>query len=176
MSHQNVVFKVSSSSGFRRFSLSSGSFSFDELQQRLASIASCPSSLFHCPPPFIQRAAAAGVLHLLEFARERDALFLQASTSEVQPTTATRLLLPCKGSSATLVLTLAHYRCTVTLTCTLSQRRTGVTSAALAFERVMTRASVSGKRFASSSTASTARACVSFEYSTHTGLTCGRPL
>jgi hypothetical protein len=43
MSHQNVVFKVSSSSGFRRFSLSSGSFSFEELQQRLASIAACPS-------------------------------------------------------------------------------------------------------------------------------------
>ena len=43
MSKQNVVFKVSSSSGFRRFSLSSGSFSFEELQQRLASIAACPS-------------------------------------------------------------------------------------------------------------------------------------
>ena len=43
MSQQNVVFKVSSSSGFRRFSLSSGSFSFEELQQRLASIAACPS-------------------------------------------------------------------------------------------------------------------------------------
>jgi hypothetical protein len=43
MPHQNVVFKVSSSSGFRRFSLSSGSFSFEELQQRLASIAACPS-------------------------------------------------------------------------------------------------------------------------------------
>jgi hypothetical protein len=40
---QTVVFKVSSSSGFRRFSLSSGSFSFEELQQRLASIAACPS-------------------------------------------------------------------------------------------------------------------------------------
>ena len=40
---QNVVFKVSSSSGFRRFSLSSGSFSFKELQQRLASIAARPS-------------------------------------------------------------------------------------------------------------------------------------
>jgi hypothetical protein len=40
---QNVVFKVSSSSGFRRFSLPSGSFSFEELQQRLASIAARPS-------------------------------------------------------------------------------------------------------------------------------------
>ena len=40
MSQQNVVFKVSSSAsaGFRRFSLSPGSFSFEELQQRLASI------------------------------------------------------------------------------------------------------------------------------------------
>ena len=45
MSQQNVVFKVSSSAsaGFRRFSLSPGSFSFEELQQRLASITLSPT-------------------------------------------------------------------------------------------------------------------------------------
>jgi hypothetical protein len=37
------------------------------------------SSPLHC----IQTASFAGVLNLLEFARERNALFLQASTSEV---------------------------------------------------------------------------------------------
>jgi len=41
---QTVVFKVSTSAstGFRRFSLSPGSFSFEELQQRLSSIAPNP--------------------------------------------------------------------------------------------------------------------------------------